>query len=84
MARLMKDSVGQRVNGDRRQRHEQRRAVHREILSDIQMDVQRIGQQRESGAGLRLNLAGELSLIVLISTSLNRVPREVSAIGKQI
>ena len=83
-ARLSKDTVGQRMNGNCRQSHEQGRAVHRQILSHIQMDFQGIGQQRKSGARLRLDLVGELSLIVLVSTSLDRLPREVSTVGKQI
>ena len=48
------------------------------------MDVQGIRQEGESGRGLRLDLIGELALIVLVSSALNRLPREIVAISEQI
>ena len=48
------------------------------------MNLQSIGEQRQCAGGRDLDLVGELSLIVLIATSLDRFPREVIAVREQI
>ena len=48
------------------------------------MDVQGIGEECESGGGLRLDLTGQLPLIVEISSSLDALPREIITISEQI
>ena len=48
------------------------------------MDVQGTGQQGKCARGLGFDLASELFLEVLVSTFLNSLPREITAIGKQI
>ena len=48
------------------------------------MDVQGIRQEGQSSSGFRLDLIGKLPLIVLVSSLLNRLPREIVAISKEI
>ena len=72
------------MSGDCLQCHDDGRSVHAHVLSHIQMDVQGISEQFESGGGLRLDLIGQLSLIVEIATSLDGLPREIIAISEKI
>ena len=48
------------------------------------MNLQSIGQQRQCSSGRDVDLVGKLPLIVLIASSLDRLPREVIAIRDQI
>ena len=66
------------------ERHEDRRGVDGHVLAHVQMDLHGIGQQRQCSTGRDLDLVGELSLIVLIASSLDRLPREVIAVCEQI
>ena len=47
------------------------------------MNIQRAGQQRQCGGGLRLDLSSQLFLIVQIAAFLNRLPREVITVREQ-
>ena len=60
------------------------RGVHGEVLTDIQMDAQRISEQRRGLVNVALDLIGYFFLKEGIATFDNGGPREVIASGKQI
>ena len=82
--RLIDGSSRQCLDGQDLEGHEERRGVDRDVLTDVEMDLQGIHQQRECRGGLVLNLSGQLSLIVQIAASLDRLPREVITVREQI
>ena len=83
-ARLGKNSIAQRAHRRCAQREKGRCTVRGEVLADIQMDTEGVGEQRRGFACLPQNLISHLFLIEGIATLDNGCPREVIAIGKQI
>ena len=81
---LRKKLAGQRSHEHFALREEDGRRVGGEVLSDVQMDVQGVGEQRCGLIGLFEHSVGHLFLIEGIATFDNRRPREVIAISKQI
>ena len=60
------------------------RGAHGEVLADIQMEAQCIGEQRRGFVDLTLDLIGHLFLVEGISTFYQGHPGEVIAVGEQI
>jgi hypothetical protein len=83
-ARLGKKSIAQREHIPFAQGDKGRRTVRGEVLTDVQMDAQGVGEQRRGFVCLPENFIGHLFLIESIATLDNSCPREVITIGKQI
>ena len=76
--------VGQCVERQSFQREIDRRGVEGEVLSEIEMHVEGVGEQGDGGRDLIGDAPCSLALIEAIATALDGVPREVVGIGEQI
>ena len=72
----------ERLHGNFAQGDEGRRGAHGEVLPDIQMDAQRIGEQRRGFVNLALHFIGHLLLKDGITTLDDGRPREVISVCK--
>ena len=83
-ARLGKNLIAQRAHRRCAQREKGRCTVRGEVLTNVQMDAQGVGEQRRGFVCLSEDLIGHLFLIEGISTFHEGRPREVITVGKQI
>ena len=81
---MLKGSIGERMRRNLADRQEDRRRIEGDVLIEIEMNHQCRSEQLHCLSELFRDLIDHLSLIILISIALNRLPREVTAIGKQI
>ena len=81
---LREEPAGQRSHEHFALGEKDGRRVGSEVLSDVQMGVQGVGEQRCGLIGLFEHSIGHLFLIEGIATFDNRRPREVITIGEQI
>ena len=77
-------SLGERLHRHLAQGEEGGGSVRGEVLADIEMDAEGVGEQRHGLVDLALHLIGALFLEEGIATLDDGRPREVIAIGKQI
>ena len=83
-AHLRQQSIGQRCHRPFAQGQKAGCGVHGEVLADVQVDVQGVGEKRGGLVCLSEHLVGHLFLEVGIAALDNGGPREVIAVGKQI
>ena len=83
-ARLGKNLIAQRAHRRCAQREKGRCTVRGEVLTNVQMDAQGVGEQRRGFVCLSEDLISHLFLIEGVATLDNGCPREVVAISKQI
>ena len=81
---LRQQSIGQRCHRPFAQGQKAGCGVHGEVLADVQVDVQSIGEKRGGLFCLSEHLIGHLLLEVGIAALDDGGPREVVAVGKQI
>ena len=76
--------VGECVEGQCFQGEIDGRGVDRDVLSEIEMDVESVGEQSDDGGDLIADATCNLALIEAVATALDGVPGEVVAIGEEI
>lgn len=81
---MLKGSIGERMRSDLANRQENRRRIEGDVLIEIEVNHQCRSKQLHYLSELFSDLIDHLSLIEPISIALNRLPREVAAIRKQI